>query len=117
MNNFLAGVVRRGAGIPSPVTIRPAMAPPDVPVDAPSVPMTARYEETGSSFSSAPDATPGARPVSGPQEVRPKESLPKTNPQTAVALPELPVIEPQSITPARAEVRVPEASPDRKSVV
>lgn len=116
MNNFLAGVVRRGAGMPSPVTIRPAMAP-NIPVDAPSVPMPAGQEETGPSFSSAPDAMPDVRPVSELQEVRPKESLPKTDPQTPVALPEVAAIKPRSIeTPFGSEAKpasVPVAEPVR----
>jgi hypothetical protein len=101
MSNFLAGVVRRGAGLPSPVTIRPAAGPEQLPV---------------ASFQTAqgPDEAPVA--IDPPHA---RESVDMPAPRTLYAEPPSPAPPPIARPGARVEpiaIRAPvtpEASPAR----
>jgi hypothetical protein len=93
MNNFLAGVVRRGAGRTSPMTLRPAVGPQNIPLETirPGPAATAASFEEPEAFSSTDfsptlfsstyaDVTPAppgtlrpAEPVLLPQQVRAEE--------------------------------------------
>jgi hypothetical protein len=81
MNHFLAGIVRRGAGMPSPVTLRPAIGPMNIPLGAPSA-ADAPVEAVPSSRS---DARPDAPLLTQPRESRQMDSRRNTEDR---ALPE-----------------------------
>lgn len=111
MSTFLAGVVQRGAGIASPVTIRPSTTPRDLPLTMPSLTAPDAQEELPAASSARRESIPEPFPSTPhPAMMRPAGPAVVLPPHSSLTDRTDPM--PRSENPSRVTARG-ETAPDR----